>query len=90
MKQALLSLFLFFFIYSYSQNYETGQLLVEFKEDANIRSFIQKYSKLDTKSTELKISEKLIPNMNYYLLEFDKNISTIRIKCYKHLKGRVL
>jgi hypothetical protein len=76
MKQALLSLFLFFFIYSYSQNYENGQLLVEFKEDANIRSFIQKYSKLDTKSTELKISEKLIPNMNYYLLEFDKNIST--------------
>ena len=75
MKKAFILFFLFSFFYSYTQNYETGQLLVEFKEDANIRSFIQKYSMFDSKSTELKISEKLIPNMNYYLLEFDKTFT---------------
>lgn len=57
--------------------YEKGQLLVEFKHNADIRSFIQKYSTIETKPTYLKISEKLIPNMNYYILEFDKDVSEL-------------
>ena len=75
MKKVFFLFLLFSFFQSYAQNYETGQLLIEFKEDADIRSFVQKYSMFDSKSTELKISEKLIPNMNYYLLEFDKTFT---------------
>ena len=75
MKKVFILFYLFSFFYSYAQNYESGQLLIEFKDDVDIRTFIQKYSMFDSKSTELKISEKLIPNMNYYLLEFNKTIT---------------
>lgn len=75
MKRNILILtLLFLFNYSFSQDYETNQLLVEFNNDENIRSFVQKYSSINNLQTGLKISEKLIPGMNYYLLEFDNNI----------------
>jgi serine protease len=77
MKLIVFLIALFSICNSYAQMYEKGQLLVEFKHNADIRSFIQKYSIIETVPTYLKISEKLIPNMNYYILEFDKNISEL-------------
>ena len=77
MKLIVFLIALFSICNSYAQMYEKGQLLVEFQHNADIRSFIQKYSIIEKKPTYLKISEKLIPNMNYYILEFDKNISEI-------------
>ena len=77
MKLIVFLIALFSICNSYAQMYEKGQLIVEFKHKADIRSFIQKYSIIETLPTHLKISEKLIPNMNYYILEFDKNISEL-------------
>ena len=75
MKRYLLFTILIFLCqYSFSQDYESNQLLVEFKKDDNLRSFVQKYSIINSQQTGLKITDKLIPGMNYYLLEFDKNI----------------
>jgi serine protease len=75
-KYIFILLFIFCFNNSYSQEYEKGQLLVEFKEKVDFRNFSVKYSTYNLKASLLKISEPLIPDMNYRLLEFDININT--------------
>jgi serine protease len=74
MFKILFFLLLCFFFHSNAQEFERGQLLVEFKVGTNIRAFIQRNSKTNLLQNKLKISEPLIPEMQYFLLEFDENI----------------
>jgi serine protease len=71
LKRLLSFILTLFFFSSQAQEVEKGQLLVEFKEGTDLRAFVQRNSGLNSKRTELKVSEPLIPEMNYFLLEFN-------------------
>jgi hypothetical protein len=58
-----------------AQYFRENQLIIEFKPDIDLRNFASNYSNIESISSGIKIKERLIPGMNYWLFEFNENVN---------------